>query len=381
MALTTVLLVASGLMARSLQHLGQVDLGLETGGVVAMVLHGSAWWDLSEDAALSQWQEVLDAVRSTPGVTSAGAMDYVPLGGDYSCDGIRRDDRPPPDAGEGRCGEVRVVLPGTLETLGIPLVRGRHVSRADGPDVAPVAVIDESLADALWPEEDPIGKRMHVHVNVHEVVGVVADMRHFGPARSSNPTVYLHAPQEGWNGITRGLSVLLRTDGEPETVTGAVRASIATVNPDIATGAVTTLERLERLTLAGPRFRALLLSVFAGSALALSILGIAGVMAYSVAMRMKEMGVRVALGARPRDVRAMVLGEGVRLTTLGVGVGLVLALAVVGYLDSLLFEVRGRDPFIYGAVVALLTVSGVASCYVPARRASGIEPAKVLTAE
>ncbi len=381
MALTTVLLVASGLMARSFQQLGQVDLGLDPGGVIAMPLHGSAWWDLSEDAARAQWQDVLDAVKSTPGVTSAGAMDYVPLGGDYSCDGIRRDDRPPPGAGEGRCAEVRVVLPATLQTLGISLVKGRHISRTDGPDAVPVAVIDQSLADALWPGEDPIGKRMHVHVNVHEVVGVVADMRHFGAGMPSNPMVYLHAPQEGWNGITRGLSVVFRTDGVPVSVTGAVRAAIAEVNPTIAAGEVVTLERLERLTLAGPRFRALLLSLFAGSALALSILGIGGVMAYSVAMRTREMGVRVALGARPHDVRAMVLREGVRLTALGVGVGLILALAVAGSLDSLLFEVQGRDPFTYGAALALVTAAGLVSCYLPARRASRVEPATVLTAE
>ncbi|MEJ2205127.1 MAG: ABC transporter permease, partial [Gemmatimonadota bacterium] len=379
LALTTALLVGAGLLGRSFQRLGAVDLGLTTEGVVSVELHGSAWWDLETEAALTQWDAVLEAVRSSPGVESAGAMDYVPLAGNYSCDGVRRDDRPPPEPGQGMCAETRMILPGTLETLGVPLIRGRMIERTDHGDQPYVVVIDQNLADAMWPGEDPIGKAMQVHGNVHEVVGIVGNMLHFGPAGDVRPQLYLHAPQDGWNGIRRGLTIVAR-GSDAGGLFAPIRAAVNGVNASIAVGTAETLEGFLSASLSAVRFRTGLMIAFALVALLLSVLGIAGVMSYSVSRRTREMGVRLALGAEPTRVRGLVLGEAVRLWVQGVGLGVAGALVVAGALNEvLLFEIGPRDPGVYAVVVGLLGITTTIACYVPARRASGVDPVRALS--
>lgn len=380
LALTVTLLVGAGLLVRSVQHLGGVDLGLRTRGVVAMPLHGSAWWDLDPEAAQAQWDAVLAAAASAPGVESVGAIDYVPLGEDYSCDGIRRPDRPPPAPGEGRCAEVRVVLPGILETLGVSLLAGRSIEARDRVDAPPVAVVDHNLADALWPGEDPLGRRLEVHTRIHEVVGVAADMLPFGPGGDVRPMVYLPAPQEGWNGITRGLTLLARGT-EAAAIAAPLRAAVARVNPGIAVGPVDTLDGLLGRSLAGPRLRTALMGAFALAALLLALLGIAGVQSYSVSKRRRELGLRLALGAAPSEVRALVLWEAARLTVAGTVLGLLGSLAVAGAMKALLFQVGARDPAVYAVVALTLGVAALFACWVPASRASRVDPVVSLAAE
>lgn len=381
-ALTAMLLVGSGLLARSFQHLGGVELGLETEGVVGIGLHGSAWAALEPDEAQAQWDEVLVAVRSVPGVQTAGAIDYLPLGGNYSCDGVLRIDQPLPAPGEGRCAEVRVVLPGALPTMGVELVRGRLLDASDHGDSPLAVVIDETLASSFWPGvgEDPIGARIHVHNQVHEVVGVVRDMLHFGPGQVRRPMLYLHAPQEGWNGIARGLILVVR-GGFANDVVPEVRRAVQGVNASIAIGDVETLDGLLRRNLAGPRFRTALMATFAATALLLALLGIAGVMSYSVSRRTRELGVRLALGARPTEVRDMVLKEGFVLIAAGVAIGLSGALGVAGMLDAMLFEVTARDPWVYATVTFVLVSAAAAACYVPAHRASRVDPVVAMSSD
>ena len=378
LALTTGLLIGAGLLVRSFQRLGDVDLGMRPEGVATVTLHGSAWWELEPDAALAQWDAVMTAVRAIPGVESAGAMDYIPFGGSYSCDGVERDDVPPPAPGEGMCAETRMVLPGTLETLGVPLVRGRLLARTDLAEQPHVAIIDQKLADALWPGEDPIGKRFRVHNNVHEVVGIAGNMRHFGPAGEVRPQLYLHAPQDGWNGIQRGLTLVVRGP-DAAALIGPIREAVAQVNGSIAVGTTGTLEGYLATSLSAERFRTGLMTSFALTALLLAVLGIAGVMSYSVSRRTREMGVRLALGAEPMEVRGLVLREGARLGVLGIGLGVVTALVLAGAMDqSLLFEIGARDPVVYGAVVVVLGVATAVACFVPASRASRVDPLKAL---
>lgn len=380
LALTTALLVGSGLLVRSLQRLSAVDLGFRPDGVVSVELHGSAWYDLTPEAAQAQWNAVLEAVRAAPAVTAAGAIDYVPLGDGYSCDGFERDDQPPPEAGEGRCAEVRVVLPGALEALGVSPLRGRMLGERDGPDQPPVIVIDERTAATFWPGEDPIGARVRVHERTHEVVGIVADVRHFGPGGEVRPMVYLHAPQEGWNGITRGLALVARGSDAGALVV-PIRDAVARVNASIALGSFQTVDMLLDRSLAAPRFRTLLMVAFGCIALFLAVLGIAGVMAYSVSRRTRELGLRLALGARPSEVREMVLREGGQLMVIGVALGLLGALAVAGVLERLLYDVGTRDPLVYLLVTALLAAAAMLACYVPARRASRVDPSTALASE
>jgi putative ABC transport system permease protein len=380
LALTTALLIGSGLLVRSFQRLGAVELGLETEGVVGIDLHGSAWWDLEPAAAQAQWDDVLASVRAVPGVQAAGAIDYLPLSDDYSCDGIQRDDQPPPGPGEGRCAEVRVVLPGAIEAMRIPLVRGRLLDERDGPDQPGAAVIDENMAEAFWPGEDPVGAVIMVHTKQHEVVGIVGNMRHFGPGGTVRPMVYLHAPQEGWNGIARGLRLIARGP-EAAALVDPIRRAVADVSSSIAIGDIATLDSLLRTNMAGARFRTLLMAAFGITALLLAVLGITGVMTYSVARRTRELGVRLALGAKPEEVRGLVVREGRRLVLQGVAIGLLGAATIADALRALLFEVSVRDPWVYGIVTALLIASAMLACYLPARRASRVDPIEALAIE
>lgn len=388
LALTTTLLIGAGLLVRSFQRLGAVDLGMQIEGVVAIELHGSEWWNLEPEEAQAQWDAVMLAIRAVPGVEEAGAIDYVPLSASYSCDGVRRGDIPPPPRGEGMCAETRMVLPGAVSTLGVPLLRGRLLRATDLLDQPSVAVIDLNLADALWAGEDALGKGFEVHGNVHEVVGIVGNMLHFGPGEMVRPQLYLHAAQDGWSGIQRGLTILARsaeTGAAAGTAVGAlvapIRTAVAGVNASIAVGTVETLDGYLGKSLSATRFRTGLMSAFGLTALLLAVLGIAGVMAYSVSRRTREMGIRLALGAEPTDVRGLVLREGVRLIVLGLMIGVTVALGVASTLAAMLFEVGARDPSVYLTVVSLLAVVTLTACYLPTRRASMVDPIAALSSE
>ncbi len=379
--LTVILLVAAGLLLRSFQELGDVDLGFRTGNSLAMELHYSAWGPLEPEEAALQWNQVLKAVRAVPGVLEAGAMDYVPLSRSYSCDGVGRADRPRPKPGKERCAETRSTLPGALEALGIPVLRGRMISDDDGPDAPPTVVIDESMAEAFWPGEDPIGKPLYVHTRVHEVVGIVGDIRHFGPDGVRRPTVYIPTHQEGWNGPRRGLTLVLRGDGPSSDLTAPVRRAVLGVNPTIAFGDVVPFSALQRRHLAAPRFRAFLLGAFSLSALALAVLGIGGTMAHSVSRRIRELGVRMAVGAQPSTLLGLVVREGVTLTVAGLALGMVGAGLLGGMVDALLFEVRARDPLVFLWTALLVLAVGALSSYLPARRAAKVDPVVALSFE
>ena len=266
--------------------------------------------------------------------------------------------------------------------MDVPLVRGRQLDGRDGPDQPGAVVIDENMAAAFWTgeDEDPIGARITVHTRTHEVVGIVRNMRHFGPGGVVRPMLYLHAPQEGWNGITRGLELLAR-GSDAGALVAPIRSVLAEVNVSIAIGGVETLDGLLRQSLAARRFRTALMAAFGITALLLAVLGITGVMTYSVARRTRELGVRLALGAKPAQVRGLVLREGTRLIITGVVIGLVGAGAIAGTLDALLFEVSARDPWVYGSVTVVLVGAAMAACYVPARRASRVDPIAALAAE
>jgi hypothetical protein len=223
--------------------------------------------------------------------------------------------------------ETRMVLPGARSTLAVPLVRGRLLLETDLLDQPPVAVIDQNLADAMWAGEDALGKRFAVHGNVHEVVGIVGNLLHFGPGGTVRPQLYLHAAQDGWNGVSRGLTILARGSSVGSLV-APIRAAVAAVNASIAVGTVEALGGYLGKPLSASRFRTGLMAAFGLTALLLAVLGIAGVMAYSVSRRTREMGIRLALGAEAMDVRRLVLREGVRLIFLGVTIGVTVALGV-----------------------------------------------------
>ncbi len=372
-AMTAVLVVGAGLLLRSFQGLGQVDLGLDTEQIVTLELHGSAWWDLDQDAAAVQWHGVLETVASVPGVQEVGAMDYVPLGGSYSCDGVSRADRPRPPPGEGRCAETRSVLPGAVKALGIPLVRGRLLEKADSRESPLVIVIDAAMAEAFWPDEDPIGKPLNVHTKVHEVVGIVENIGHFGPGGIRRPTVYIPTAQEGWSGATRGLALVVRSAENPSSLVPAIRAAVWEVNPSIAFGEVHTLAHLLKRNLTGPKFRSFLLAAFGLTGILLASLGIGGVLAHSVSRRTREMGIRMAVGASPGEVMGLVIREGLTLTGVGLILGLMGAAALGQFVRSLLFEVSAVDPLVFLSVPVVLALAGAVASLAPALKAASVD--------
>jgi putative ABC transport system permease protein len=380
-SLTVVLLVAAGLLLRSFQELGGVDLGFDTAGVVSFDLHYSGWRGLDAEEAMVQWREVVSAVRALPGIQEAGAMDFIPLGPSFSCDRVSRADEPPPSPGEELCAETRSVLPGALETLGVHLVQGRMINDSDEAETLPVVVVDESMARTHWPGQDPLGKTLRVHDRVHEVVGIVRGIQHFGAGRAQRPTVYLPTPQEGWTGPRRGLALVVRGEGSGSEMVGPVREAVLEVNSSIPIRDITTLSSLQDQSLAAPRFRAFLLGAFGTAALILVILGVGGVMSHSVVRRVREIGVRMAVGADPSEVQRLILREGVALTVLGLGMGMVGAAVAGRFLEALLFQVRAWDPWVYGCAALLILGLGFLSSYLPARRACRVDPVEALSFE
>jgi predicted permease len=380
-ATTVVLVVGAGLLLKSLWNLHRVELGVEREGVVTMELHGSAWWDLKPETAATRYREVFDAVGALPGVQAGAAIDVVPLSDNYSCDGVTPLDRPPPAPGDGRCAEVRSATPGIFEALGIPLLRGRAIAWSDDADAPGSAVFSERAAEVFWPGENALGQTAVIRSDTFTVVGIVADVRHFGPAAELNPAVYLPATQEPWNGIARGLTLVVRGGPGVDGMLSGIRNAVRPANPAIAIGNVRTMDALLSARVGAPRFRAFLLGSFAALALLLALVGIAGVMAYSVVSRTREFGIRIALGAAPMRVTGSILAEGARLTLGGLALGLLAAIGLTRLLRSLVFEVGTLDAGV--VAIACVAVSGCAllACWLPARRASRIDPVRALRAD
>jgi len=377
-ATTVVLTCGAGLLGKSLWNLNRVDLGVERRGALALSLHGAAWSDLEPDVAAARYRAIFARTTALPGVEAAGAIDVVPLSDNYSCDGVTPTDRPPPAPGEGRCAEVRSVTPGILEALGVGLVAGRGIDWRDGPGAPRSAMFTRRAAAMFWPGEDAIGKRAVIHSDTFTVVGVATDVRHFGPADPVAPMVLLPAAQEPWNGIARGLTLVVRRapgagPGAPQIVS-AVREAAG----PIPIGDVRTLDELLSNRLGGSRFRAVLLGGFAGLALLLALVGISGVMAYAVTRRARELGIRIALGAAPGRVVRGVVASGARLTAAGLAFGLLGALALTRVLRAFVFEVSTLDPIVLGGACASVALLALLACWLPARRAARIDPVRVL---
>ncbi len=382
LSLTVVLLVGAGLFVRSLWLLGAVDVGVSTETLVTMDLHGSAWWDLDEDEAEALYDGVFGAVGAVPGVQAVGAIDILPLSDNHSCDGTRREDLPPPAPGEGECAEVRSVTPGAFSALGVRLLQGRMLGRADGKDDVRVAVVSKSTAEMFWaPDERVVGTPIRIHSETWEVVGIVSDVRHYGPGEPPRAHVYLPAVQEPWNGISRGMTLAVRADMDPASLAPQIRSAIQSVNSTIPVDNVQTGQQLLRGSVAGPRFRSAVLLSFGVVGLLLSMIGVVGVMAFSVSQRRREIGVRMALGAARSTVRSMVLREGLTLILAGIAIGVPTAVAVGRLVSGLLFGVSATDLWILVPVPLVLASVAYVACYFPATRAARVDPMESLRSE
>jgi putative ABC transport system permease protein len=376
-ALALVLLVTSGLLLRSLRNLFAVPVGFDASHVLTMQVQSTGRRFDDIDARRRFFTEALDAVRRVPGVSSAGLTSQLPLSGEDDEYGVHFEG--------GRAGYSTfryAVSPGYIETLRIPLLRGRTLDDRDGADTPPVALINESFATATFPGVDPLGKRLHIGPltgPLYTIVGIVGDVRHLSLAVEAPVAVYTTSAQ--WPQPDAAMSLVVRTRDAAASFAPAIREAVRTVDSSQPIVRIATMDDLLAASAAQRRFALLLFEAFAIAALALAAAGIYGIMAGSVAERTREIGVRAALGATRADILSLVLGEGLMLTAIGTGLGLAGAAVASRGLGALLFGVSRLDPLTHAAGLALLAVVSLAACGVPAWRAQRVDPARTLRAE
>ncbi|HEY9422352.1 MAG TPA: FtsX-like permease family protein, partial [Thermoanaerobaculia bacterium] len=372
--LALVLLVGAGLMIRSFMRLQGVNPGFDAENVLTMrlALPGSKYAETSQ--VVNFYREAVNNIGTLPGVRSASAVSAPPFAGLGSATSFRIEGRPAAAPGEELSTDVRVVEGDYFRTMKIPVVSGRTFNRQESEVDRKVAVINEAMARLHFPGENPIGKRLLVDMmpdpQPTEIIGVVGDVRYSTLEGDQRPIVYWTNPQLPHHGMT----IVMRTSVEPDSLGAAARREILKIDKDQPVSEVRTMEGWLAEYTARTRFGTLLLAGFALLALILAAIGIYGVMSHSVVQRQNEIGVRMALGARARDVLMMVIRQGLALVLVGVALGLLAALALTRVLSSLLYGVSATDPLTFVAIaLVLLGVSGIA-CYIPARRAARVDP-------
>ena len=384
-ALAVMLLVAAGLLLQSFRRLQAVDPGFRAEQVLSLSLNvpAASYPDTADVTAF--YEGLVPRMAALPGVTSAGAVRTAPLAGalppnDVEVDGYLMPDRDAPPLNV----DAQMVTPGYFEAMGIRLLEGRVFDGRDGADAPLVAVVSEQLAERYWSGRSALGGRIRQSgfPEWTEVVGVVADVHQEGLDQEARPTLYFVHPQGGrtWFPV-RAMTLVLRTAVEPTSLVGAVRREVQAVDPDIALYQVETLSQAVADSTATERFSMLLQLVFALVALTLAAVGIYGVMAFSVARRTGEIGIRMALGADRGQVLRMVVGQGMTIVLVAVLLGVGGALATAQVLSSLLYGISPRDPVTYAAVVGTLVAIAFLACWLPARRASGVDPGSALRYE
>ena len=379
--LSLVLLVAAGLMLRTIFELTHVDPGFRTDNILTMRFNLPAQrYDVERRRTF--YDEVQARIDALPGVRSAAFALSVPIDGANWSSIFIAEDKPVPPREELPSAAFSPVSEGFFETLELRILRGRGFDATDTADSRHVTVVNERLAERLWPGEDPIGKRLKQGwpEDDHpwrEVVGVAADVKLNGVDRETPLEAYLPLTQES----PRSLSVVVRTEGEPLALARAVEGAIHAVDADLPVFNVRSMDQLLGNAIARQRLTAVLLMGFALLALLLAAVGIFGVMSYSVACRRREIGIRIALGAHPRDVVRLVIGQGMLITVAGIAAGVGVAVAASRLTGSLLYGVSPTDPATFIAVSALLAVVAFVACALPARRATRVDPVVALRSE
>jgi putative ABC transport system permease protein len=385
-AMTLVLLIGAGLLVRSFMRMLEVNPGFVTENVLtAQVLLPAAKYAQPQQRA-EFYRQLESRLKSLPEVASVGAVTRLPLGALANVTSFVQIEGQTAEPGRWPEIDFRRASDDYFRAMGIPLRAGRFVTEQDVTSGARLVVINEAMAKRFWPNEDPIGKRLRMGVNPEQsnwqtIVGVVGSVRHMGLDIEPRPEIYLHT-------LTNPLFapvVAIRAKSDPQNLIAAVRNVARSIDSDVTLANINTMEKLVSASMAQRRFAMLLLGVFAAIALALSAVGVYGVVSYSVAQRTNEIGVRMALGAGSRDVIGMVLKEGMLLALIGAGIGAGAAIALTrlmsGLLSSLLFSLRATDPVTFVGVALLLGIVTLIACYIPARRAAKVDPMTALRCE
>ncbi|MDP9337844.1 MAG: ABC transporter permease [Acidobacteriota bacterium] len=388
-ALSLILLVGAGLMIRSLWLLSGVDAGIDPHNVLTMtVMVPRHKYSRSADE-IAFFDRVLAQVRSLPGITSAGLIDSLPLSGDGSHQPVAIEGRPVLPLSEQPEVDTRLISTGYLSTMRILLRRGREFTDSDGQDRPAVVLISEAMAKRFWPNEDPIGRHLTMSFFPgvsREIIGIVGDVKMDGlDLAPSQATVYMPFSQlsasslADWHSFPMQMAV--RTSSPPNNMVSAVSSAVHAIDSDQPVTDVMSMDDLIATSLSQRRFSMLLLAAFAGLALLLAAVGIYSVLAFAVRRRVREIGIRMALGAEVKDILRLIVSEGMKPALIGVGIGIAGALALVRVLASLIFGISATDPVTFTAVAALLCLVALMASAVPALRATRIEPIRALRDE
>ena len=376
-AVALVLLIGAGLLMRSFVRLLDVNPGFNAENLITMQLSlpRSKYTESSQMAAF--YDQSLERIKAIPGVQSAAFGTNLPMSGNNSSASFSVEGLQVAPGESSPHGDPHYVSSDYFQTMQIPLLKGRYFNEQDTKDSLPVTIIDSVLADRYWPNEDPLGKRIAAffdsngnQLNWRTIVGVVGHVKRYGLDGKTKEQYYFPQGQRTQSGV----SLLVRSASSPSSLVPAIRDAIHEVDKDQPIYRVMTMEELVSNSVAQKRFVMILLAIFAGVALLLAAVGIYGVMSYSVTQRTHEIGIRMALGAQAGDVLKMVVRQGMVITLIGVGVGLAGAFLVTRFISSFLFGIGSYDPVTFAAIPLILTGVALVACFVPARRATKVDP-------
>jgi len=380
MALAMTLLVGAGLLLHSLWRVLQADPGFQSARVTTMQISLPESQYGRRPLVAGFFRELLERTAALPGVEACGVTSTLPVGGSHNRTLMIAEDQPPSPANETPVVEYTAVSPGYFQAMGIPLRRGRWFSEQDADGSLAVAAVDETLARQFWPGADAVGRQMRYGGGGDSppitVVAVVGHVKTHGVDAGAGMQMYVPYGQTRFNSLA--LVVRTRADSDP---TAAVRATVRTLDPEVPISGVRAMDQVLGEHNASRRASAMLLAGFAATALLLAAVGLYGVLSYAVSQRTREMGIRMALGARRADLLGVVLRQGMRLVATGVVLGWVGSLALARFLSGFLFGVKAADPVTYAALSVLLAVVAVLACYIPARRAASVDPMRCLRYE
>ncbi len=376
-AIAIVLLAGAGLLIQSLRHLRQVSPGFDPHNVLSFSI-GLPEVRYKPQQQVEFYRQLKARLESLPGVRSASAIMPLPLSGDRMGVTFETEGRPIAK-GELPATEIRIIGLDYFKTMGIPLKKGRDFTERDDKKAPPVIIVNEAFAKQYFPGEDAVGKLIKPSISsddeddastkMREIVGVVGDVKHLKLNAEADPEAYEPHAQ-----LTFDMTMLVKTETDPRALVSAVQSELRAMDKDLPAYDVKTLDEYLATAVAQPRFNALLLGIFAGLALILTAVGLYGVMNYSVTQRTHEIGIRVALGAQQQDVLKMVVRQGMTLTCIGIGVGLVGAYFLTRLLETMLFGVSATDPLTFVVISVILAGVALGACFVPARRATNVDP-------
>jgi putative ABC transport system permease protein len=382
LAIAVVLLVGAGLLIQSLWRLRQVNPGFESQNLLTFVV-GIPEVRYPTNKQAQFYRDLIERIEKLPGVRSTSSIIPLPLSGDDFSISFETEGRPLA-RGDLPSADFFDVQVGYFKTLGVSILKGRDFNERDNKQGPPVVIVNQAFARKFFPNEDAVGKRIKPGIStdtdkptMREIIGVVSDIRNRNLSSDLRPGYYVPAAQVPFSQMT----LVVRTTNDPHSVITAVQNEVHAMDSELPIFNVKTMDEYISATVAGPRFNATLLVIFAGVALILTIVGLYGVMSYSVAQRTNEIGIRMALGAQTSDVLRLIVSQGFKLVLIGLGIGLIGAFALTRVIASLLFGVTTKDPLTFAAVAALLALVALLACYIPARRATRLDPLHALRYE